>query len=52
MKYPSIAILFFILSSLTAPVYTGTDYIIEPVAEGLNFPWSIEFLDDGDLMVA
>ena len=52
MKYPSIAILFFLLSSLTVPVYTETDYVIEPLAEGLNFPWSIEFLDDGDLIVA
>ena len=52
MKCPSIAILFFLLSSLTAPVYPEKGYVIEPMAEGLNFPWSIEFLNDGDLIVA
>ena len=52
MKYPSITVLFFLLSSLTAPVYAETDYVIEPLAEGLNFPWSVEFLDNGDLIVA
>ena len=52
MKYPLIAILCFLISSLTAPVSAEKGYVIEPVAEGLNFPWSIEFLDNDDLIVA
>ena len=52
MKYPSIATLFFLISSLPTPVYAEKGYVIEPIAEGLNFPWSIEFLDDEDLIVA
>lgn len=31
---------------------TSTDYKIETVAEGLNFPWSITFLPNGDYLVA
>ena len=52
MKYPLIAILCFLTSSLTATASTKKGYIIEPMAEGLNFPWSIEFLDNDDLIVA
>ena len=52
MKYPLIAILCFLTSSLTAPVSAEKGYVIEPMAEGLNFPWSIEFLDNDDLIVA
>ncbi len=33
-------------------MYAGKGYVIESVTEGLNFPWSIEFLDDDDLIVA
>ncbi|MFT5209244.1 MAG: glucose/arabinose dehydrogenase [Flavobacterium sp.] len=39
------------LLAISAPP-AHADYQLETVAEGLNFPWSIAFLPDGDYLVA
>ncbi len=33
------------------PASFAADYTVETVADGLNFPWTIEFLPGGDLLV-
>jgi len=39
-----------VLALSAAPAHAG--YQLETVAEGLNFPWSLAFLPDGDYLVA
>ena len=39
-----------VLALSAAPAHAG--YQLETVAEGLNFPWSLAFLPDGDYWVA
>ena len=38
---------------LTLPINAAEQtYRLETLAEGLNFPWSVDFLPNGDLLVA
>ena len=46
MKKPILALLLALLSS--SPVFA---YEVEVVAEGLLYPWSVEFLPDGDMLL-
>ena len=41
-----------LISTLIFSTLASADYRIETVATGLNFPWSIAFLPDGDYLVA
>lgn len=47
MNFIRAAMLMLLTSSAVA-----SDYKLEVVAEGFNFPWSIAFLPDGDYLVA
>ena len=42
-------LLLCLISNL--PRQARAEYLIEPIADGLNFPWSLEFLDDQELIV-
>lgn len=44
--------LLMALSLTISALPAQADYQLETVAEGLNFPWSIAFLPDGDYLVA
>lgn len=46
-----ISLIFVLLASISSPS-ARAEYQLETVAEGLNFPWSIAFLPDGDYLVA
>lgn len=41
-----------LLFSLTSAIGHATEYTVEVVAEGFDHPWSIEFLPNGDYLVA
>ena len=39
------------LLCIAAPLWAAPDYRIDTLAEGLEYPWSIAFLPDGDMLV-
>jgi glucose/arabinose dehydrogenase len=43
---------FLVIAAMMFAMTLQADYKTEVVAEGLNFPWSIAFLPDGDYLVA
>ena len=44
--------LLLTLSLISTSARAQSEYTLETVAEGLNFPWSIAFLPGGDYLVA
>ena len=48
----NIFLLLFLLCLISnLPRQAKAEYFIEPIADGLNFPWSLEFLDNQELIV-
>ena len=45
-------VLLLTLSLISISARAQSEYTLETVAEGLNFPWSIAFLPGGDYLVA
>ena len=43
-------LLLCLISNL--PQQARAEYLIESIAEGLNFPWSLEFLDDQEIIIS
>lgn len=40
-----------LLAGLNAPLARAADYVLEPVVDGLDSPWALAFLPDGDMLV-
>ena len=51
-KAKRFGVLLLTLSLISISARAQSEYTLETVAEGLNFPWSIAFLPGGDYLVA
>ena len=51
-KAKRFGVLLLTLSLISISTRAQSEYTLETVAEGLNFPWSIAFLPSGDYLVA